>query len=137
MMSEERMKILDMLSQGIITANEANELLKSLDEKKIEVNGKMMTEGQYLKSAAAKFLYIEAKSHDGDNVNVTIPLSLIKAAVKMGNVQGIIDKSLSWSSFANEAIDIDLILQCIESGTTGNIVSMDSKEGDSVRIYIE
>ena len=96
-----------------------------------------MTEGQYLKSAAAKFLYIEAKSHDGDNVNVTIPLSLIKAAVKMGNVQGIIDKSLSWSSFANEAIDIDLILQCIESGTTGNIVSMDSKEGDSVRIYIE
>lgn len=136
-MSEERMKILDMLSQGIITANEANELLKSLDEKKIEVNGKMMTEGQYLKSAAAKFLYIEAKSHDGDNVNVTIPLSLIKAAVKMGNVQGIIDKSLSWSSFANEAIDIDLILQCIESGTTGNIVSMDSKEGDSVRIYIE
>lgn len=137
MMSEERMKILDMLSQGIITANEANELLKSLDEKKIEVNGKTMTEGQYLKSAAAKFLYIEAKSHDGDNVNVTIPLSLIKAAVKMGNVQGIIDKSLSWSSFANEAIDIDLILQCIESGTTGNIVSMDSKEGDSVRIYIE
>ncbi len=136
-MSEERMKILDMLSQGIITANEANELLKSLDEKKIEVNGKTMTEGQYLKSAAAKFLYIEAKSHDGDNVNVTIPLSLIKAAVKMGNVQGIIDKSLSWSSFANEAIDIDLILQCIESGTTGNIVSMDSKEGDSVRIYIE
>lgn len=136
-MSEERMKILDMLSQGIITASEANELLKSLDEKKIEVNGKMMTEGQYLKSAAAKFLYIEAKSHDGDNVNVTIPLSLIKAAVKMGNVQGIIDKSLSWSSFANEAIDIDLILQCIESGTTGNIVSMDSKEGDSVRIYIE
>ncbi len=137
MMSEERMKILDMLSQGIITASEANELLKSLDEKKIEVNGKTMTEGQYLKSAAAKFLYIEAKSHDGDNVNVTIPLSLIKAAVKMGNVQGIIDKSLSWSSFANEAIDIDLILQCIESGTTGNIVSMDSKEGDSVRIYIE
>jgi hypothetical protein len=137
MMSEERMKILDMLSQGIITANEANELLKSLDEKKIEVNGKMMTEGQYLKSAAAKFLYIEAKSHDGDNVNVTIPLSLIKAAVKMGNVQGIIDKTLSGSSFANEAIDIDLILQCIESGTTGNIVSMDSKEGDSVRIYIE
>lgn len=136
-MSEERMKILDMLSQGIITASEANELLKSLDEKKIEVNGKTMTEGQYLKSAAAKFLYIEAKSHDGDNVNVTIPLSLIKAAVKMGNVQGIIDKSLSWSSFANEAIDIDLILQCIESGTTGNIVSMDSKEGDSVRIYIE
>ncbi|MDI9507659.1 MAG: hypothetical protein QM208_04480 [Bacillota bacterium] len=136
-MSEERMKILDMLSQGIITASEANELLKNLDEKKIEVNGKTMTEGQYLKSAAAKFLYIEAKSHDGDNVNVTIPLSLIKAAVKMGNIQGIIDKSLSWSSFANEAIDIDLILQCIESGTTGNIVSMDSKEGDSVRIYIE
>lgn len=55
----------------------------------------------------------------------------------MGNVQGIIDKTLSGSSFANEAIDIDLILQCIESGTTGNIVSMDSKEGDSVRIYIE
>ncbi|MFA7528753.1 MAG: hypothetical protein WCZ85_00790 [Bacilli bacterium] len=136
-MSEERMKILDMLSQGIITANEANELLKSLDEKKIEVNGKTMTEGQYLKSAAAKFLYIEAKSHDGDNVNVTIPLSLIKAAVKMGNVQGIIDKSLSGLPIANEAIDIDLILQCIESGTTGNIVSMDSKEGDSVRIYIE
>lgn len=136
-MSEERMKILDMLSQGIITANEANELLKSLDEKKIEVNGKMMTEGQYLKSAAAKFLYIEAKSHDGDNVNVTIPLLLIKAAVKMGNVQGIIDKSLSGLPIANEAIDIDLILQCIESGTTGNIVSMDSKEGDSVRIYIE
>lgn len=136
-MSEERMKILDMLSQGIITASEANELLKSLDEKKIEVNGKTMTEGQYLKSAAAKFLYIEAKSHDGDNVNVTIPLSLIKAAVKMGNVQGIIDKSLSGLPIANEAIDIDLILQCIESGTTGNIVSMDSKEGDSVRIYIE
>lgn len=136
-MSEERMKILEMLSQGIITVSEANELLRTVDEKKVEVKGVKMTEGQYLKSEAEKCLHIEVNSAEGDNINVTLPVPLIKTAVKLGNIQGILDKSLSESSFTSDAIDVDLIIQCIESGANGEIVSMNSKDGDCMRIYIK
>ena len=136
-MNEERMKVLDMLSQGIITVDEANELLKSLDSSKVEVDGKLVSEGRYLKSTAGKFLYIKVISKDGDKINVTLPIALLKSAMKLGNVQAIIDKSLSGSTVADEMINIDLIIECIENGVIGDIVSVESSDGDIVRIYIE
>jgi len=135
-MNEERMKILEMLSDGTITVDEANELLKTLDVSKVEVDGKLMKEGQYLKKSSGKFLYIRIVSKDGDKVNVTLPIALLKSAMKLGNVHAIINKSLSESTFTDE-IDIDLIMQFIESGEIGEIVNIESKDGDTVRIYIE
>ncbi|MCK9537002.1 MAG: hypothetical protein M0R05_05440 [Bacilli bacterium] len=136
-MNEERMKVLEMLSQGIITVDEANELLKSLDSSKVVVDRKLISEAKHLKNTAGKFLYIKVISKDGDKINVNLPIALLKSAMKLGNVQAIIDKSLSGSSIADEMIDVDLIIQCIENGVIGDIVSVESSDGDVVRIYIE
>ena len=47
-MNEERMKILEMLAEGLISAAEANELLSTLDKTKVEINGKEVKEVQFL-----------------------------------------------------------------------------------------
>jgi len=136
-MNEERMKVLEMLSEGVISVDEAHELLKSLDKSRIEVDNKIVEEGQYLKDQLGKFLYIIVESSDGDKVNVTLPMALIKSAIKIGNVQSLLNKSLPSATISEGMVDIDLIIQCIESGIVGNIVDVESKDGDSVKIFIK
>lgn len=136
-MSEERLKVLEMLSSGTITVAEANELLKSFDGANVEVNGKIISEPQALKEKLGKFFYINVVSKDGDRVNITLPMALIKTAIKIGTVQNLLDKSVSGSSTVSDMVDIDLIIQCIESGVIGDIVNIESKDGDKVRIYVE
>ena len=137
MVSEERLKVLEMLSSGVITVGEANELLRILDSTKVEVDGKLTSEPRALKEKLGKFFYINVVSKDGDRINITLPMALIKTAIKIGSVQSLLDKSMSGSSAVSDMVDIDLIIQCIESGAIGDIVDIESKDGDKIRIYIE
>lgn len=138
-MNEERMKILEMLANGIINANEANELLATLDKNKVEFDGKIMSEGKAIKAAASKFLYVKILSAEGDKVNINVPLNLVKTAIKTGSFQGMLQKSLNGVSdeTVKQSIDFDLIVSLIENDVAGNIIDIESAEGDKVNIYIE
>ena len=96
---EERMKILEMLSEGTITVEEAKELLDTLDKQKVVVaDGEGTNEavmGEVVKSQAGKFLRIKVATEDGDRVDVNLPLSLIKAAIKIGGAQDLLTKSVN------------------------------------------
>ena len=131
-MTEERMKILEMLSSGIITVDEADQLLSTLDKNKTEV--------KVLKSINRN-LYIKISSKDDDKVNITVPLNLLNAFSKSGSLRGFLNKSIKIngmdSDFVSENIDIDMIIEMINSGMVGEIVNIESKDGDYIRIYIE
>ncbi|MBO4285902.1 MAG: helix-turn-helix transcriptional regulator [Bacilli bacterium] len=79
------------------------------------------------------FLRIRVQSDDGDKVNVNLPLALVKLFVnkesgKLHFVSG--NKAL-------ENIDFRQIIDLVEQGTVGEIVSVDSADGDRVSIIVE
>ncbi|MFY9421697.1 MAG: hypothetical protein WBK54_05425 [Bacilli bacterium] len=136
------MKILEMLSEGTITVEEAKELLDTLDKQKVVVaDGEGTNEavmGEVVKSQAGKFLRIKVATEDGDRVDVNLPLSLIKAAIKIGGAQDLLTKSVNiGKTNMLEGIDPELIISSIEHGMVGKIVDVKTADGDIVEIYVE
>lgn len=139
---DERMKILEMLAEGTITVEEAKELLETLDKQKVYVEEKgetkVATMGEVVKGQVGKVLRIKVASSEGDKVDVNFPLSLIKAAIKIGTATDLLSKSVKIGNFdALKEIDPDLIISSIEHGMVGRIVDVKSAEGDIVEVFIE
>ena len=80
-MNEERKRILDMLAEGKITAEDAEKLLSALSGEKEDSTGG--TE----KSASLKYLRVMVEpgpsSDHHDRVNIRVPLKLIRAGLKL------------------------------------------------------
>ena len=70
-LKEERMKILEMLSKKIITADEAEKLLSSLNQD----DDPIVLEP---KKSQFKMLKINVLSSSGDDVNIQIPIEFAK-----------------------------------------------------------
>ena len=137
-MTEERIKILEMVANGVISAKEANELLATLDNNKVEHEGKFISESKLIKETAPKNLHIKVLSADGDKVNITFPIALVKALVKSGGIKGMITSSLKGvNEDVKSTIDLDMIAEFIDNGVIGNIVDIESADGDKVNIYID
>lgn len=142
---EERIKILEMLSSGIITVDEANDLLKTMDNQKVEIatnsEYKTMKVGDFLRKEHNRALHIKVLSADGDKVNVNIPVSFLKASIKSGTINSFFNKSIKIngvsSDFIQDSIDLEMIIQCIENDVVGNLVDIESADGDKVLIYID
>ena len=78
-------------------------------------------------------LRIVVSSAENDNVRVNIPLSLVKVGVDAG-------LNMAQVTGGNEAlknIDLGKILELVEQGVIGNLVEVESAEGDTVRIFVE
>ena len=98
----ERMKILEMLSAGKIKAEEAEALLKALEECK--------GEDKLQAKQTPKFLcvQVEPKNPDGDKVNVRVPLGILRAGVKLtALIPSDIQKTVN-SAIHDKGINVDL-----------------------------
>ena len=124
-MSDDRLRILEMIEKKTITASEGAELLKALDvtDKKLAVSKKP--------KHSFKMFKIKVLSADGDKVNVQIPLEFAKVALKSGKGFMKIDQ------IDDMNLDLDLILEMIDKGSLGKIVDIESADGDTVEIIIE
>jgi hypothetical protein len=126
-MREEQLKILKMIEEGTITAEEGNKLLSTIEECK----GKIDVEKT---GSSAKWLRIKVVSNEkgGKNkVNVNVPIALVETGLKIGKS---FDKDLEESM---KDIDIQEILELIKSGAEGKIVEVETEEGDTVEVYVE
>lgn len=133
---DERIKILDMLKDGIITVEEANELLKATNIKGLN-NKKENEESELRKKDKKKLLHIKVISADGDKVMVNVPLKAVKLLLKNGKINKSIRVGGIDDDFLNDSIDIDLINEFIDSGESGEIINIESEDGDKVNIYID
>lgn len=77
-------------------------------------------------------LRIVVDSADGDKVRVNLPLALVEAAMDMGA-----DMSQVTGNDALKGIDLGKILELVRCGSVGNLVEVDSADGDIVRIFVE
>jgi len=124
-LKEERMKILDLLSKGIISSDDAEKLLSAMEKG----NDQSYAEQQVIvnKKAPFRMLKIFVDSNDGDVVRIQIPIEFAKL-LKTGKFNMNLDSS---------DIDIDALLQMINAGVVGEIVNIQSADGDNVRIVVE
>ena len=123
-MSDDRLRILEMIASKTITAQEGAELLKAVDQadKQLAVQPK---------KNAFKMFKVKVLSADGDKVNVQIPIEFAKVALRSGKGFMKIDQ------IENFDFDVEAILEMIDSGALGKIVDVESANGDLVEIVIE
>ena len=80
-------------------------------------------------------LKIYIQGAEGDVVRINVPVAIvvtgIDIATKFGGVK------LNNKSFDMNQIDFEMIKQCIQSGMLGEIVNIESSNGDVIKISIE
>jgi len=109
-MSEERKKILNMLAEGKITADEAEKLLEALSESKAtaEEYAPDINFEKTNKKPKNFIIKVTPKTAGGDNVNIKIPLLLLKAGIKMSSVLPFDTKTKVNDKLKEKGLNIDI-----------------------------
>lgn len=136
-MSDEKIKVLEMIQAGKLTAAEGLELLKALDD----------GEFRPADAAGSRFLRIRVASGQHSKVNVNIPLTLLKVASKFVGIGVKFIPEEARREMASKGIDLNTldveeILRLIEQGLVdGKLVDVDTEDDHSgrtkVEIYVE
>jgi len=125
--TEERMKILKMIQEGKISADEGAQLLKALgaSDKKARLHPRHKPRG------GARWLRVRVSdTHLGKSkVNVNLPLSLIDAGLNIA-AQFVPDVEMDELATA--------ITDAIDEGLVGKIVDVvDDEDGEHIEVFIE
>ncbi|MCA9871389.1 MAG: hypothetical protein H6649_10465 [Caldilineae bacterium] len=126
--TDERLRILKMIEQGQISAEDGARLLEALSS--AEQPRLAPPYSNTMSSGSARWLRVRVTdlSSGKNKVNVNIPMGLVNVGLKMG------------ARFAPEmeGIDIDQLTQLIRSGATGKLIEVeDSMDGERVEIFVE
>ena len=144
-MSEDRSRILNMLAEGKISAEEAERLLDALDQRTgaTGASGGPAVTGDPgpLLAALPKYLYVKVSAANGDNVDVKIPIALVRSGLKLTSLippqaMDQINSSMSEHGmsvdFSNlKPEDIDELVEALREME----INVDSTNGDKVRVY--
>jgi hypothetical protein len=127
--NEERLKVLKMISEGKITPDEGAQLLTALDE---GASGGAKSTSAPSASPTLRNRWFRVRVTDSDTgkvrVNVRLPLSMVSAGIKMG---------MRFTPQV-EGLDMDQLIEIIQSGEMGQIVDVqDDEDGEHVEVYIE
>ncbi len=125
--SEERMKILKMIEEGKISADEGSKLLAALSDTRRSIPMPPRPPGM---GNSARWLRIRVTdTRTGrSKASVQIPLALVDAGMKIG------------AHFAPEVEGVDMsnVMEALRMGVTGKIIDVtDDEDGEHVEIYVE
>jgi len=120
--TEERMKILKLIEEGKVSAEEGAKLLSALATANRPLSG--------LSASGAKWLRVRVTDVNSgrSKATVQIPISLMEAGMKIG------------AHFAPEidGVNMDQILEALRTGITGKIIDVtDDEDGEHVEIFVE
>jgi hypothetical protein len=150
-MSEDRTRILELLAAGKITAGEAERLLDALEA---PAGGSEATGAQApapgpaisgdpapLAAALPKYLYVKVDAVNGDNVNVKIPIALVRSGLKLTSLippqamdkinDQMVEHGMSVDLSNLKPEDIDELVSAMREME----VHVDASNGDTVRVY--
>ena len=77
-------------------------------------------------------LRIIVDSSDGDKVRINLPMALVQIALDMGTEMPQIS-----GKEALKNIDLNQIMELVRQGAIGNLIEVESADGDTVRIFVE
>lgn len=125
--SEERLKILRMIQEGKISAEQGIQLLEALEGPK---NASGKTPEVPAQRVAPRWFRVRVTDIDSGKVrvNVRLPVNVLNAGFKMG------------ARFAPEVegLDINQLQELIRAGEMGKIVDVyDEEDGEHVEVFLE
>jgi len=129
-MKDEISRVLTLVEEGKIDKEKASELINILQGKDQPELVTIKKEGPY----GNKMLKIRVTSEEGDNVNVNLPINLVKAVLKVGT--NIAERIPEAEKYVKD-INVDLLIEAIENELDGQIVDITSANGDKVFVVIE
>ena len=134
---EEKLRILKMVEDGTITAAEAQELLKAMEEPAGDPFARPQTDWQEPIRENIPYedrmLRVVVDSSEGDKVRVQFPIKAIKAILK---ITGKLPIKMDGMEGVNVEELTDVVIQCLDSEAIGDIVTVDSADGDHIRIFV-
>jgi len=124
--TEERLKILKMIEEGKISAEEGAKLLSALSESRRPPG----MPNPPRPPGAPRWLRVRVTDINSgrSKASVQIPIDLVDAGLKIG------------AHFAPEVngVDMNNVMQAVRSGMTGKIIDViDDEDGEHVEIYVE
>ncbi len=124
--AEERMKILKMIEEGKVSAEDGAKLLAALSDARRTAGATGPTRG----SGSGHWLRIRVTDTvtGRSKASVQIPIGLIDAGMKIG------------AHFAPEVegVDMSSVMEALRTGVTGKIIDVvDDEDGEHVEIYVE
>lgn len=131
---QERTKILEMLAQGTITADEAVRLLEKSPDAAATPEPSPVKEYTIEKPATngkqPRWLHVRVSDAQSgkERVKVKIPIRLMRWGLKLG------------SKFTDEldGLDMDELMQAFHEGEDGLLVDVrDEHDGEHVQVYVE
>lgn len=126
--TEERMRILKMIDEGKITAEEGAKLLSALSDSRSKTSAVGVGVGRLGGNARWLRVKVTDVRSGRSKATVQIPIGLMEAGMKIG------------AHFAPEVdgVDMNQIMDALRSGMTGKIVDvLDEEDGEHVEIYVE
>lgn len=138
-MNEHRMKILEMLAAGKVTAEEAERLISATEKPAAEPEAGAKPRAKYLR------VVVEDQSKEGKpvHVNVRVPMMLLRAGVKLTSLipvqarvkvnDAMREKGMDFDLSALKPENLDEILEHLEELT----VDVDDRSKAKVRVFCE
>lgn len=127
-MNEEIKKILKMIEEGHITADEGQRLIEALGIDGTETNE--LTWGSTNKKA--KFFKVRVVEEGKNIVNISLPIGLLEVGLRLGTKMGKKHGEIE----GLESIDFDEIIEAVKGGAQGKLV--DIEDGDTkVEVFVE
>jgi len=137
MNNDSHKKILEMLSDGKITVEEAAALLSKLQNIDTVEEEVIDTESGEVRKRTPRYLRVVVDSANGDKVNVRVPMSLLKTGIKLSALlPGNAAEQMSSHGFdlsQLSKLDGDELIEALSDLT----VDVDSADGDKVRVFTE
>jgi hypothetical protein len=121
--NEERMKILKMIDEGKITAEEGARLLATLTESRKTVRKPPLS----VSASGARWLKVRVTDMVTGKAKATVNLPL-----------GLVDAGLNIASKYAPDVAFDELVEAINAGAEGKIIDVyDEEDGEHVEIFIE
>ncbi|MCD4760286.1 hypothetical protein K8R42_00115, partial [bacterium] len=116
-MENERRQVLEMLAEGKVTVEEAQQLLEALNQapEKDEISELPAKRAGLFRKP--RMIHIDVVENGKKKVNVRIPLSLAKLGMRFVPEDAV--------DVAGEKINLDEIFDAIKNGVDGNLVEVD------------
>lgn len=134
---EEKMRILKMVEEGKISAEQAVGLLDALGQAEVPADAPAANWVEPVSAPGAgyddKMLRVVVDTPEGDKVNVQLPVKIVQQMLKVTG-----KLPIQWEG--SEKIDLEAlttaILECIDNETLGTIVDVSASDGSTVKVYI-
>lgn len=136
----EKIRILKMVEEGKLTAEQAVELIDALEKNALEeMAANMQPTGAHPAAHAGDALYDEkmlriiVDGAMGDKVNVQLPVKIIRQILRVTGKLPI--KTEGMQDLDLEALTT-AILECLDNEAIGNIVEVEGADGTTVKVFI-